>query len=470
MLHNGVWQLYDTVFRAAGIPFEQFVMSNLVLTNANGLIYLAHPFIDVYVEDMATHTMTRWDRVMDIFDSKPTDRHFEVRLDESKQYVLRFGDGINGARIPQGCNVYALWLKSDGANGKIGTLSVDTRNAAKVGAFDRTLGVVVNGLSQQFVTANFLQANATYESPALYDMWNTDASTDVADFESVGDIRQFAPSFFRMQNRLVTSQDYEQYVLASHIGNHEILDVRAHGNTDYMRDFQQWLYSYGKLSPELTYYGYRYADSCDFNNVYLWLKSSSPTGATVSFNTKDIVQRDVDKLKSLTSETVILNPILVAFTPFNPLATPPTWDEISTTGYFNSSKIVLVRDRNTLVSVESIRRKAYGTITSFFGVSNNRLGGTVDLGMLLGRLLTISGVKEVKTVKFSTDGVTPTNVFSGLSFGVWTPLILRGADFVTSNGSFGLRSFQFPFLFEENKILGRIVVESENFKLNNVEY
>ncbi len=469
VLHNGTWQLYDSVLNAVGVPFETFTMSNLSLADSQHPVYLAHPFVDAYVEDPKTGAIERWSRVLDLYDSGSSDKHYDVRVDEGKQYTVRFGDGVTGQKLKLGAKVYLLWLRSDGPDGAIGVRAIDTANPSKAGSFS-SLGIRVVGLDPQYVSTTLIGGDATYSDPSPYGFANPEASTPISDFETVEEMRQAAPNFFRMQGRLVTAQDYEQFVLASHVGNKEILDVRVQSNSDYMRDFQQWLYSYGRLSPEIAYYSYRYADSCDFNSVYVWLKSSSKSGAPVSFSTKDAVLNDVSKLKTLTTEAVLLDPILVAFTPFCPTATAPTWSQISATGYFDNDRIVLVRDRNSLVSVESIRRKAYSTVSDFFLVTNNRLGGTVDLGVLLGKLLTIAGVKEVRTVRFSADGVTPTSVFSGLSFGVWTPLILRGADFVTSNGAVGLRAFQFPFLFEQSKILNRIVVQSENFKLNNVAY
>ena len=477
ILHNGTWQLYDAIPTAIGIPFETIVLSNLVLTNQDALIYLAHPFIDVYVQEAKTGNFTKYDRVIDLYDYSSTDKIYEIRLNENKQYELKFGDGIFGSKLGIGDQLYIIWLRSDGPDGKIAA------NALNVAFTDTpSIDVKVNGLTTEFVRNTLLGASGTDLTYLTTDpvatvnlgsffYTNDEASSEVANFETVDEIRASAPSSFRMQNRLVTARDYEQFILNNHIGNHEILDVAVQSNKEYLRDFQQWLYSYNKLSPEITYYSYRYSDTCDFNNVYIWLKSSNKSGSPVSYNTKDIVQRDTEKLKNMTAEVVIMDPILVAFAPYNPEAGVPTWAELTTTSFFDQHKILIIRNKNSLVSIESIKRKAYQVITNFFDVSNNKLGVNVDIGALYGQLLAINGVREIQTVKFkSSTDTTPTMIFPGLSFGIWTSAILRGADFKTSNGSAALKSFQFPFLFEPSKLLNRIIVGSENFKLNNVEY
>lgn len=42
----------------------------------------------------------QWQAVTSFRDSSPNDRHYVVRLDEDGSTIIRFGDGINGARLP----------------------------------------------------------------------------------------------------------------------------------------------------------------------------------------------------------------------------------------------------------------------------------------------------------------------------------------------------------------------------------
>jgi hypothetical protein len=89
-------------------------------------------------------------------------------------------------------------------------------------------------------------------------------------YETVDSIRELAPSSFRIGGRLVTESDYKTFIL-SNFGN-RIHDVYVCNNTTYITLFYQWLYNYGKLNVDIRKYTYRFADTCDFNNIYLWMK------------------------------------------------------------------------------------------------------------------------------------------------------------------------------------------------------
>jgi hypothetical protein len=45
-----------------------------------------------------------WEQVAALRDSRPTDRHYEVRLTEDGHLALTFGDGVRGRRLPTGTN------------------------------------------------------------------------------------------------------------------------------------------------------------------------------------------------------------------------------------------------------------------------------------------------------------------------------------------------------------------------------
>jgi hypothetical protein len=45
-----------------------------------------------------------WEQVATLRDSRPTDRHYEVRLTEDGELAVTFGDGVRGRRLPTGTN------------------------------------------------------------------------------------------------------------------------------------------------------------------------------------------------------------------------------------------------------------------------------------------------------------------------------------------------------------------------------
>lgn len=461
ILYNGEWKLYNTTFNSTGIPFETFTLENLTLTG-DDRIYLSHNHIGVFVK-LLDGTYEEYTPVTNLYNSTAIDKHFEVRVNEDYKYTLKFGDNINGKRLTAGTVLYVIYLQSNGADGQIGVNVIDGTNP---------LDVTINGLDETFIKDNILKvslnpqyikfgidANAELYKVKIY---NETASTFVKDFESVDTIRQNAPVSFRIGSRLVTEQDFKQYILMNYPS--DIYDVSVQNNWSYMVEFHKWLYDYNKLTPDIRYFNYNYSDSCDYNNIYIWVKSYGTEMVTNS--TKTLIERDCDRIKTLTSELVFLDPLMVTFAPY-------------IRGSYNikdfdvncENKIQIVRDRNTLITVERIKQRAISIIQSFFANENNILGMTIDINSLYNQLMAIDGVKEVKT-KYLPVGqpVSSTQYYDGLTFAMWTQHIINGADFKTISGNYKLKSFQFPILLDSNNITNRIEVSSDSYNISEVEY
>jgi predicted phage baseplate assembly protein len=86
-----------------------------------------------------------WTEVPTLYESRPSDQEFSVRVDERDRTVVRFGDGMRGARLPTGSqNVVAEYRHGGGAAG-----NVPADSLAQL--LDRPLGVkgVSNPLAAQ---------------------------------------------------------------------------------------------------------------------------------------------------------------------------------------------------------------------------------------------------------------------------------------------------------------------------------
>lgn len=479
MIYNGTWTVYPDVLVSTGIPYETFTLINLDLSSTNRR-YLGHPFIYVYVKRTITGCYEEFQTVTSLFESAgPDSKMVEIRVNENKQYTLTFGDDVYGQKLVQGDILYVVFLESNGTDGEIG---VDTFESSAV------LNVRIDGFQKNFIQNTLLDyTNNDYITDvdlAQVQLTNNEVSSYVQDFETVDEIRANAPLATRMAGRLLTAQDFQQYIIHHYLGTYEISDVKAQNNWSYMVEFQQWLYLNGLssdrptgcLTSDIRYYGYKFADTTDFNNVYVWLKSKNANGEPVSQTTKVVIEQDVENIKALTSEVVMLDPFITFLSPYVSHVDPnnppqqyiPTWDnDFSNFDQNKYYKIALVRDVNSMVSVARIKQNAYTFIKEFFDVSNNTLGQMIRIDNLYNQLSTINGVKEVQTIYYNPDGTT-TN-FNGLSFIAWTPKIVRGLDYVIVSGAYKLKNFQFPLLYDVNSLKDRIVVTSENFKINSIE-
>jgi hypothetical protein len=452
LLYNGIWKMYPQIFTSAGGASESYTLEDLEL-DGDDRVYISHQHFSVHVlrNDDEYYEFTP---TTSLYNSSVTDKHFESRINENKRYVLTFGDGVNGARLNSGDRLYIVYLQSNGTDGQIGS------NAINV---DLELTVEIDGMGEDFLKDNILKIddNPRYigfgtdpaEQLSKIRLYNDETASFASDLEDADAIKANAPNSFRMGNRLITPQDFEQYILATYLN--EIYDIQVFNNWSYMTKFQKWAYDHGVLSPDLAHYNFAYSDSCDFNNVYLIMKSFSNN--MVPNSAKTMIIQDCDRIKCLTSELIPMDPLLTYFTPY----IRGTYD-YSDFDADNENKIVITRDKNSFVTVERIKQNVVNAIQTFFSIEENKLGQIIQVDNLYNTLSTIDGVKSVRT-KYLADGDVETNAlyYDGLSFGLWTIELLKGADFTNITGRYELKEFQFPILLDSDDIGDKIEVTNE---------
>ena len=141
-LKNGtmsVWKMYDEVFTASGVKYETFTLAG-VQSNSALKKYAAHGFIDVYVQkasdqkfykffgltdEIFANTISRFGDNLDrnvginFFRNGEDDRYFSIRLNENKQYEIKFGNDNNGQKLNKGDKVYVFYLDSNGFDAEL---------------------------------------------------------------------------------------------------------------------------------------------------------------------------------------------------------------------------------------------------------------------------------------------------------------------------------------------------------------
>ena len=460
---NGRWKLYERTFISNGDPFEEYILDVLLLdsTDTDEIAYVGHPYVDVYVKTTDTATgeikYDFYEAVPDgnIFSNntsilKPDTQKFELRINENKYYTLKFGDGIHENGLLSNYTEYK--------DGKIGVGAVNEEGAliqGIAGASDALFYAFQNtdadGLITQTELNKLLFKNVTESSPFTL-------------LESVSEIKEKAPNWFRSGGHLVSKSDYRDFVLS--VFSEDIYSVRVMNNYEYSARFFKWLYDYNALSTQIRNYDYLYVDSCDFNNIYIWVKAKYP-----DYN-KQYLLDAMNSRKTLTSEPVIHDAIDKIFVPclnFNTSdSLPANYDnlkyDINDWDPNYENWIEIRKDIDSFISVEKIRSVALKELKKFFNPLYNKLGDTVNIDDLYTILSSIDGVKEVRTAYRATDASN-----NGLSFATWTPLIIGGKDVSLVNGKFTLEEFHFPELLLDG-LESRIKVVSESFNQTSIEF
>ena len=474
---NGRWRLYDTTFTAGGAPFEEYIL-DLPLLDETDPAYISHPYIDVFVrtydQTVGAYIYEQYDAITagTIFGTEtsvlsPDARAFELRINENGLYTLKFGDGIHGKKLKEADEVYVIYLHGNGPDGKIGANIINVDGGMFWGVAGLDTNTFMNMIGLEASDTAFL-VNETEMDNIHFQ--NISSSTEFGDMEAVDSIRDNAPVAFRTNNRLMIEEDFEKYMMRSH--GSDIYDVKVTNNWVYMADFYRWLWDYDLLKEDIRKNGYEYVDSCDFNNIYIWVKSRS-----TSLDER-LIQEELQTLKLTTAEPKLLEAVDVYFIPclnFNADDEQPVgydnlryslddWDPN------NENWIEIIKDQNTFISVEKIRSQAYNQIIDFFNPVTNELGGEINFNTLYTNLSSISGVKQVRTA-FRAVGapVSETQYFNGISFANWTPIPIAGKDVDITRGTIQLEDFQFPYLIETN-LNDKIKILSESFGQASIEY
>ena len=512
-LYNGIWKLYDTIFTSSGIKYETFVLENVRSDSAAGK-FAAHGFIDVYVkrgekflkfkgmtDELFLNVVNKYeisqnDDAISILKNTDDDRYFSIRLNENKQYEIKFGNDNNGQKLQVDDKVYVFYMDSNGFDGELTVGEVHDQKF-----IDPTLRL---GVQDEFFYQSILGADAEQMKDfkdildVISNITNSSESTAAYAEEDVEDIRSLAPNYYKLGNRLVSKSDFEYYVKNRFKDN--IIDVKCQNNWDYISTFYGWLYRLGKIGirtqystqniggnekrdPDPTYYinqdkllkfDYYYADPADENNVYLWVKMQNNLETW-----KKELDDDLNAIKVLTSEMVFVDPIIVNFA----ICAAPVQralEYLDSDLIFdskNESYIEVTVNDNALYSSAAIKVQINAIFNQFFKETNMHIGQIISINEIENRIYEINGVQRVRTVfsseaedAFGNKAYTDRFV-DGISFATWSAdLIDAGDDLEVSTMNRTLEDFQFPILYSMS-LTNKIKVIKKSFSSNStVQY
>lgn len=465
-MYNGQWKSYDRTFVAEGVPYETFTLSNIV-NDADNNQYAAYPYIDVWVKRFDVDGEPAWTQYkpttgglffngesQSIYGS--TDTYFDLRLNEYKQYEIKFGDGIHGAPLEFGDELFIVYLTSNGQSGEIQSGDVSDKTGLKHN---------VVGLNDTIVSEWFSSISDNIADMPPIQLTNNGATSATTKEGDVDDIRENAPQWFKSQGRLITQQDFEHFIRSNFFN--DVVDIKVMNNWGYMSTFYAWLYNIGVtegdpqkyLNNQLkTKYDYVWADSCDSNNVYMWVRMKND-----SIINKTQMDAKMKPLKVLTAETVFVDPLDVKFIPcaYNNGYNIASWD----TEFQNFIEIYI--DNSVLISAESVKTTVNQLIVDYFKEQNQKIGALIDFNDLYNQIRSVRGVKRIRTIYHNGD---VKKIVDGLSFAFWTATIIAGSDTSITNGTIKLEEFQFPEL-NESSIIDRIKVITDSVYQNTtIEY
>ena len=451
LLYQGFYQEYP-VYTAAGEDNE------IVILNP-GTDIVDHFNIDVYVKPKLTNKWEVYTKTPNLFLESSSEKKYEIRLNSNKRYEIKFGNDINGVKLQTGDQVAIYYLVSQGQAGEIGPNALTPKKDKLI----RYNTVLLNQIIEDVFKDQFRYLTAAEITGLIFE--NIVSSTPVKLAEEAEDIRKTAPANYRSQYRLVTTNDYEVFVKTNF--TNLLVDVKCVNNWDYISGYLKYFYDIGINEPSKTeralFNQVQYADSCNFNNVYLLVV---PRSASLNFDyvvpaQKELINSSILTSKMATTETVFIDPIYKAISigiSSSTLTIDPIADE-------DICRLEVIKRTSSRRDNQSITNDIVNIFTQYFSRDNIKLGQTIDSRSLTQQILDVDGAETFFTTRTDDQSVR----IEGLSLFIWNPIYTDNDKNATTN-NIPLKYFEYPFFNNLSSLSNKIIVTAVSTVFETIEY
>jgi hypothetical protein len=452
LLYQGKYQEYP-IYNATGDDNELLVLDT---NNIN----IDHFNIDVYVKSGLTNAWKAYTKTANLYLEDGYAEKYEIRLNASKRYEIKFGNDINGKKLQVGDQVAVYYLVSNGAEGEIGPNVIGSSNT----------GLFLYNTPQYNEILGSINGNLRYitnqETSNLF-FSNTTSSTLSQPGEEAEQIRANAPALYKGQYRLVTASDYEVFVKTNFANL--LADVRVVNNWEYVSGYLKYFYDIGLTNPANTeralFNQVQYSDSCNFNNVYLIVvpKNSSLTSLDYLLPAqKELINSSILPTKMATTETTFIDPVYKSVS-FGVQISPS--EDLAIDNIGDLSRIRVFKKSNSRRDNDSIKKDISNIFTDYFSKRNMRLGQSLDLRFLTQSILGVDGVDYFVTTRIDAPEV----IVQGLSLFVWNPLYPEN-DFQVTQNNIASQYFEYFYFDGLQNIENKIEVQSVTGNFPTTEY
>jgi hypothetical protein len=437
--------------------------------NDNEIIYFApgdnvivdHFNIDVYVNQDGK--WIQWKQTNSLYLEDAFSSSFEMRFNENKQYEIKFGNNINGKKLNVNDIVAIYYLESQGTNGEVGPHAIQGRNIIPFSTIQYN-----EILSSVNVQSNneFTYITTTQTRNLLID--NDNISTYYQTEEDVESIRNNAPGIYRSQYRLITEQDYTNYIKTNFANL--IHDVKVVNNWAYVSEQLKYYYTdIGLKDPNnvsnILYNQLNFADSCNFNNVYLTIvpktitNTKNPT-SNLTPAQKELILSSIRSVKTLTSETVILDPVYIACD----ICMTLDGSAQGNLSDIDKTQIMIIKTPSSRRDDNSIIVDVASVFTDYFSRASQHLGNDLELNTITNNILSIDGVRTFYTQRTDNSSIK----YQGLSMLTWNPVYPTDKVLTTKNTTNAY--FKYLYLNNNEYLTTKIKVNTDTKIYETIEY
>lgn len=437
LLYQGSYTEYPT-YIATGEPFE--VLTLTLVDNAGNNIAIDHFNIDVYVKDntVKNPVWEKWSPSQSLFLERSNTKAYEIRLNENERYEIKFGNNVTGKKLNAGDEVAVYFLKTDGTAGEVGA-GLLNNNKLFFYKTSRFSQIQKDTTPENLTLITNAQAN-------LIDFSNIDGSTAYVPREDVKKIKDNATNTFKSQYRLITSEDFTNYISKNY--SNIISSTVAVNNWDYISGHLKYYFDLGVSKPNsesrVLFNQVKFADSCNFNNVYIYAvpKLEKLTSLTTRANylnsaQKQLILNDLQNVKLTTAEVIINDPIYVGVD--LGVKFP---GEILSPAVADNTYLQITRDITAKRNPEALKQQISEIFQNYFSTLKDNLGLTLSLTQITNDIISLEGVNNISTIR--TEGEN-TLTIPGISLVIFNPVYPESDALITTQ-DIKLPYFKFPYL------------------------
>jgi hypothetical protein len=446
LLYQGIFQEYPT-YTAIGIENEVIYLALSEETQID------HFNIFVYVKQLNSTKWEKWLITNDLFLHKGNDMVYETRFNENKRYEVSFGDGINGRKLNANDQIAIYYLRINPNAEPLGANALNNSSLILFNStrFNEILDDTAESYGSYLTTRNTGYIRFTNQYP----------STTYVSEENVDAIRKNAPQRFRSQYRLVTTTDYESFLKTNF--NNVLADVKILDNDNYLNQHLKYLYDIGLNSPQLQnqvlYNQIKFANSCNFNNLYFYGVPQSDQQEYLSPAQKELILNSLQESKTITSQIVPMDPVYMnlAFYAQAPNQAPTIND-------LYQSKLLITKDTNSRRANSAIQSDVANVIRKFFNRQTSKLGQVINVYQLSVDILQVDGVYKIQTYRPDYQVY-----IEGISLLIWNS-IYGNQDVSTFTQNLPLEPFKYPLFYNLSNIESYIQIEPLSPSIKAVDF
>jgi len=461
LLYQGSYFEYP-IYLATGEPFETLTLT--IVDNEGNNQLLDHFNIDVYVKDntVTSPKWVKWSPAASLFLEKSSSTSYEIRLNEFGRYEIKFGNNINGKQLNANDNVAVYYLKSSGTRGQIGPnlLNGNKLFSYSTPTYDQ---ILTDTISQNL---KLLPVNQY----AFLNFTNTNPSTDFVETESTESIKTNATNTFKSQFRLISTEDFANYILKNY--SNILASVKVVNNWDFLSQHIKYYFDIGVEKPNLNarilFNQVKFADSCNFNNIYLYAvpklqKITSLTTRTNYLNSaqKQLILNDINKVKLASAEIIVNDPVYVCVD----LGIKIPGEDLSPS-VADTTILQITRNVTSKRNPEAVKKEISEIFVNAFSTTKDNLGIIISLTDITNQILQIEGVNDIKTIR-TVNGVS--YEIPGVSLLVYNP-VYPNIDITTITQDTQLPFFKFPYLNNQLEFINKISVITPSLQFLEKEY